>query len=147
MQIFLSTSFSSQVDPASGAVLPEYRTFVTNVLEGLRREEGEVYCAIEIEGWKVSDQPPEVSIKSDLEHIDVSDVLIALIHDRPSAGVQFELGYAVAKAKRVIIARSSNDGLSYFNQGIVGAGLVTHLSYDNAATLLSQLAVALHAPS
>jgi len=126
--------------------LPEYQAFVTQILESLRKEEGDVFCAVEFEGWKVSETPPEISLTKDLEEIDGADVLLALVHDRPSVGVQFELGYAVAKGKRVIIARSSRDDLSYFNQGIVGAGLVTHISYDSNEALLTQLSLSLNGP-
>jgi hypothetical protein len=36
--------------------------------------------------------------------------------------------------------------MAYFNQGLVGAGLVTLITYDDPASLAKQLAIAVHAP-
>jgi hypothetical protein len=146
VKVFLSTSFSGKIDPSNGEVLPEFRKFVTQILESLRQNEGEAVCAMEQEGWKISGDPPEIGVQRDLQAIDDADVLLALIDRETSVGVQFELGYAVAKGKRVIIARASEGELAYFNQGIVSSGLATLISYDNVSMLLPQLALALNAP-
>ncbi|HJQ08863.1 MAG TPA: nucleoside 2-deoxyribosyltransferase [Candidatus Saccharimonadales bacterium] len=145
-KVFLSTSFSGQVDAATGRVLPEFRVGVEKVLGALRKEV-EVFCAIEQEGWLLAnDVPPEVGVQEDLAQIDASDVLLALVEEKPSAGVQFELGYAVAKGKRVILAARHGSELAYFNKGVVSAGLVTLVLYDDAASLVKHFIVALHAP-
>lgn len=146
MRVFLSTSFANKVDPNTGQILDEYKTFVSRVLETLRASEGEVFCAVEAEGWKMNSAPPELTVQQDLQEIDSADVLLALVDDQISAGVQFELGYAVGKGKKVIIAKPSEHPLAYFNQGAVSSGLITYVSYDNVAGLLQQLPIALNAP-
>lgn len=70
-------------------------------------------------------------MKDDCVQIDASDVLIALLHDSVSAGVQFEIGYAIAKQKRIILASALDVKLGYVNQGLVEAGLAQHVSYSN----------------
>jgi nucleoside 2-deoxyribosyltransferase len=147
-KVFLSTSFSGKVDANSGAVQPAFRAFIEQVLTALRKEELEVFCAVEHEGWLIAaDIPPEVGVRKDLEMLDGADVLLAIIDMQPSAGVQFELGYAVAKGKQVILARRRGDKLAYFNQGVVSAGRMTLVDFDDPAELTKQLVVALHAPA
>jgi len=131
---------------ATGQVVLAHRSFTQYLLDGLREEGIETSCALESRGWSLAKEPPEVGLTEDIEAIDSSDIVVAVSDDKPAAGVQFELGYAAAKNKRVILARSSRDDLSWFNQGTVGAGLVTHINYDNVAILLDQLVVAINAP-
>lgn len=147
-KVFLSTSFSGQVDEATGSVLPVFRQEIEQLLEKLRKSELEVYAAVEQEGYMISaDVPPEVGVRKDIDEIDAADVMVALVDDKPSAGVQFELGYAVAQKKQVILASMTGAKLTYFNQGLVSAGLVTLVSYDHADALASQLTVAINAPA
>lgn len=131
----------------TGEVLPEFRKEIEGILEALRKSgDLDVFCAVEDEGWSIDNTPPEVGVKHDIERVDTSDVLIALVEDVISAGVQFELGYAVAKGKQVILASAMNAKVAYFNQGVVSNGMMTLVTYDNVATLVKQLDVALHAP-
>jgi nucleoside 2-deoxyribosyltransferase len=147
-KVFLSTSFSGKVDAASGAVQPMFRTFIEQILAVLRQQDLEVFCAVEDEGWLISATvPPEVGVQKDLEVLDGTDVLLALVDTQPSAGVQFELGYAVAKGKQVILACHRSDKLAYFNQGAVSAGHIMLINFDNPTELVKQLTVALHAPA
>jgi nucleoside 2-deoxyribosyltransferase len=146
-KVFLSTSFSGQVDEY-GAILPEFRKSIESLLEGLRKSELEVFAAVEHDGWMIAaNVPPEIGVQKDLEELDTAEVLLALMDDKPSAGVQFELGYAVAKGKRVVLARHSAGQLVYFNQGVVSAGMMTLVEYDDIAGLVRQLPIAINAPA
>jgi nucleoside 2-deoxyribosyltransferase len=146
-KIFLATSFSGQVDITTNQVQPQLRGGIEAILKELRSEgEVEVFCAIEHEGWAFKDIPSEVGVLKDLEEIDAADTMIALVQDVPSVGVQTEIGYAVAKDKQVVIAMEAGSQISYFNQGLVSAGKVTLVTYDNAVTLKTQLPIAVHAP-
>ena len=148
-KIFLATSFSGQVDAQSGKVLPELRAFIEALLVALRKDDmAEVFCAAEYEDWMIAgDAPPEVGVQKDLQEIDAADVVVALMHAQLSAGVQFELGYAVAKSKHVILVHHAGQKLTYFNQGAVSSGLITQLAYDNLESLIAQLTIAVHAPA
>jgi nucleoside 2-deoxyribosyltransferase len=146
-RIFLATSFSSQVNYDTGEVYPDFRAGLEKVLQALREQPDiQVFCAIEAENWKITTTPPDEGVQHDLAEIDSSDVLVALIESKPSAGLQFEIGYAVAKGKRVVLAASAGEELAYFNQGVVGAGLVTYVAYDDAQSLVTQLPIAINAP-
>lgn len=147
-KVFLSTSFSGKVDYASGAVDADFRKEIETVLEALRHTgDLEAFCAVEDEGWNINNTPPEVGVKHDLDKLDEADVLLALVEEVISAGVQFELGYAVAKGKQVILASNTTAKVAYFNQGVVSNGMMTLVTYDNLAGLIKQLDVALHAPT
>jgi nucleoside 2-deoxyribosyltransferase len=147
-KVFLSTSFSGKVDPQSREVLPVFRAAIERVLAGLRKDDmAEVFCAVEDEAWMISnDIPPEIGVKKDIEMVANTDVLVALVESKISAGVQFEIGYAVALGKHVILAHKATEPIAYFNQGAVGAGYMTQLGYDDFDSLLVQLTVAIHAP-
>lgn len=146
-KVFLSTSFSGKVE-VSGEVLPEFRAFIEAILDALREEDLEVFAAVEDEGWMIAnDVPAEIGVQKDLAEIDAADVVVALVHDKPSAGVQFEIGYAVAKGKQVILARHEHEQLAYFNQGVVSSGLMTLVTYNGDGSLVSQLVVAINAPT
>jgi Nucleoside 2-deoxyribosyltransferase len=139
-KVFVSTSISSKVDKRSGQIEPEFRRFITQILKDLRREGISVFAAIEDEGWSISvEQPSTVGILKDLEQLAEADVLLAIMHDALSAGVQFEIGYAVARGKPVILAYESKMQMAYFNEGIANAALVTMVSYDSVKSLIYQL--------
>lgn len=147
-KVFLATSFSHKIDEATGLVLSEFRAEIETILEGLRKTgDFEVFCAVEDEGWRMGEDLPEVGVRHDLDQIGSSDVMLALVEDSVSAGVQFELGYAVAKGRQVIVAIRAGIKAAYFNQGVISNGLMTLVTFDDVSSLVKQLDVALHAPS
>lgn len=139
-QVFLSTTFSGQVNDEDGSILPTFRSSIAVVLAALREQPGiEVFCAIEHENWKISTELPDKGVRKDIVELDAADIVIALLTDKNSAGVQFEIGYAVAKGKQVILAVRAKQPLAFFNEGLVGAGYVTLVSYDTPTALVMQL--------
>jgi nucleoside 2-deoxyribosyltransferase len=146
-KVFLSTSFSGKVDYATGSVDADFRKEIETILTALRKSgDLEVFCAVEDEGWNISNTLPEVGVMHDLTKLDGSDVLLALVEETISAGVQFELGFAVAKGKQVILASQTSAKIAYFNQGVVSNGMMTLVTFDTVSELIRQLDVALHAP-
>ena len=144
--VFLAASFSEQLDPVEGKVTDEFKQAIEALVELLRRHDFDVVCSAETLGWRWDETPIEMSVQKDLEAIEAADVLLALIEDKPSAGVQFEIGYAVAKEKQVVLAATTGHTLAHFDQGAVSAGLVTYVAYDTAESLVDHLVVALNAP-
>lgn len=145
--VFLAASFSGQLDPVSGTATSDFKQAIEALVELLRRNHFRVTCSAETKGWRWDEVPLEKSVQKDLEEIEASDVLLALVEDRPSASVQFETGYAVAQEKQVVLAAQTGHTLSHFDQGAVSAGLVTYVAYDTAEGLVDQLVVALNAPA
>jgi nucleoside 2-deoxyribosyltransferase len=148
-KVFLATSFSGKVDMHTGQVLPAFRAVIENLLRELRKDDVcEVFCAVEHEGWMIANNvPPEVGVQKDLQAIEDAEVVVALMDNQPSAGVQFELGYAAAKGKQIVVAHHAGEKLAYFNQGAVSFGLMTQLAYETSEALIGQLTVAITAPA
>jgi hypothetical protein len=147
-RVFLSTSFSGQVHADTGEALPEFRASIEAVLQVLREQpDTAVFCAIEDEGWKLTVTPPDVGVHKDIQELAESDLLLALVQDQISAGVQFEIGYAVGKGIPVILAATASHALAYFNEGLVGAGYVTLITYEAPTDLVARLSDLLIAPA
>ena len=145
-RIFLATSFSGHVDYETGEVNPDYREKVEVAINTLRAVGGfTVFCAAEYENWIIaSDVPPELGVEKDLAEIDESDVMLALLPTGLiSAGLQYEVGYAEAKGKIVVLATESGTELAYFNQGAVNLGRVKHVEYNSPTNLVANMQQAL----
>lgn len=144
-RLFLSTSFTVHVDDKTGMVKPEFKAEVEQVIAALRTIDNLiVFCAVEHEGWVISKEPPEVSIKKDLSKIKKADLVVALLPSGASTGgVQFEIGAAYALGKKVLVATKSDAKLGFFNQGAVNLGYIEHLRYKNTASLAEQIRAAL----
>ena len=128
--LFVATSYSGKVNYQTGEVLPEFRRPMEEILEALRVvAKLSVFCAAEHEGWKFSNQPPEVGVKKDLEEIEKADALLSLV-DGVSEGSAYERGFATRPDKTVIIAHESETKLDYFSQGLVKLGVVKHVVYE-----------------
>ena len=146
-KVFLSTPFAGKVDPATGEVTADFRRAIEGVLDALRKTtDVEVFSVLEDDNWRIVDVPAEVDVKFDLEQLDAADVLLVLTAETVSPTAQFEMGYAVAKNKQVILASLVGAKTGYFNQGVASNGMMTLVTYDNLSTLIKQLDVALHAP-
>lgn len=137
--LFFATSFSGKVDYATGLVLPEFRTYVESILEPLRTLGGfSVFCAIEHEGWKMGNEPPEIGLGKDLDEIRANDTFLALL-DANSAGLHYEIAYANSYCKRVILATPPDVLLNYIGQGLVGLNLAQHIPFTNGINLTQQI--------
>lgn len=127
--------------------MPDFRKHIENIIEALRKSGMAVFAALEDEGWKLTHNvPPEVGVQKDVTEINVADVVVALVQDKPSTELQFEIGYAVAKEKRVILARRGKEDLAYFNQGVVRSGLATLITYEDVPSLINQLIKTINTP-
>jgi nucleoside 2-deoxyribosyltransferase len=143
-RIFLSTSFTAQVNYRTGVIHPEFKESIKQITAALRNiDDFTVFCAVEYEGWVVSKEPPEVSIKKDLAEIKKADLIVALVTaGDPSGGVQFEMGVACALGKKVFAATQPGTELNFFNQGVVNLGHIEHLRYEDPPSLARQIKAA-----
>lgn len=144
MKIALITSAAATFD-ANGAV-PEYRAFLEYILKALRDNGGDVYSDLEQHNWQLSSEPSEISLRRNLDGLNETDVLLAIVAGAPTAEVEFMIGYAVAKEKRIVLAKHIDDEIAAINSGVIGNGQMTLLHFDSADTLASQLIIALNAP-
>lgn len=122
MRIFYSCSFSKKINPSTGRVLPEHLEVAQRDISGLRGLGYEVYCDMEKDDWRIDNSAPEEVVRRVVAEIDLVDILVARLDTDVSAGVQWEIGYAVGRGKKVYIVNDQK--MSFWNQGLVDAGLV-----------------------
>ncbi len=124
MKIFVAASYSSKVNYDTGEVFPEYKEWLEEVLATLENMGHTVFCALRADQYKINDADPASAFNLDMDHIQESEVILALLGDKISAGIQTEIGVGVALGKKVIIAHAPEDKLTYFNAAMVKAGVV-----------------------
>ena len=122
MKVFVAASYSAKVDYSTGDVYPEYRAWLEGILGQLESYGHEVVCALRDDNWRINDLEPAQAFKLDEQKIANAEGLFALVSDTVSAGVQMEMGMALAQKKKVVIAHEKVDQLAYFNQAVVALG-------------------------
>ena len=127
MSIFVATSYSSKVDYTSGQVFPEYQRWLEDILITLERAGYEVFCALRDDKYIINDANPATAFRLDTAAIKRSDALLALLDDHTSAGVQLEIGYALALGKKIYLAHLPEHQLTYINKAVVRTGLAKEL--------------------
>lgn len=127
MKIFVAASYSSQVNYETGEVFPEYKEWLESTLGVIEALGHTVFCALRADQYKINDEDPAAAFSLDMEHIEESDVVLALLNDKPSSGVQTEIGVAVALKKQVLLAHLPEHELSYFNAAMLKAGVVKEI--------------------
>ena len=127
MKIFVAASYSSQVNYETGEVFPEYKAWLEQNLEKLEKYDHTVFCALRADHYKINDANPAEAFSLDKKEIESADGILAFVTDKISAGVQTEIGMAIAKKKQVVIAHNAEHQLAYFNQAIVLAGLASEI--------------------
>ena len=127
MKIFVAASYSSKVNYDIGEVFPEYKEWLEDILTTLENMGHTVFCALRADQYKINDVDPAAAFNLDMDHIHESEVILALLGDKVSAGIQTEIGVGVALGKKVIVAHAPEDALAYFNAAMVKAGVVDEL--------------------
>ncbi|MGH7196663.1 MAG: nucleoside 2-deoxyribosyltransferase [Candidatus Saccharimonadales bacterium] len=127
MKVFVAASYSSQVNYDTGEVFPEYKEWLENTLGVVEALGHTVFCALRADQYKINDADPASAFSLDMEHIEESDVLVALLDEKPSVGVQTEIGVAVALEKQVFLAHLPEHKLAYFNAAMLNAGVVKEI--------------------
>lgn len=139
MRIFRGTSYTSQVDD-SGKVDREFRTLIEEIIGALESQGHSVHCALKADNWVLNEVQPDVAVPQDLQNLGASDVFLAFVKiDPPSAGVQLEIGFALAKEVRIVLLRHEQDKLAYLNRGLVMSGQVEEVTYSGESDLPSKL--------
>ena len=127
MRIFVAASYSSKVNYDMGDVFPEYRKWLEALLNDLESYGYTVFCSLREDKYRINDADPAAAFKLDSAEIARCDAFLALLNAHVSAGVQTELGYALALKKKVLFAHAREDKLSYINNAIVRTGRASEL--------------------
>ncbi len=124
MRVFVACSYASKVNYVSGEVFDEYREWLDAQVDAIEQLGHEVFCALRSEGYKINNVDPAAAIRMDLDEIDKCDVVVAFTSSDISAGVQMEIGYAIAKLRRVIVAHEADSKIGWTNAALDKANLV-----------------------
>lgn len=128
-RIFIATSYSSKVDYETGKVHDDYKVWLESQLVMFESQGFEVFCALRVDGYRINNEDPASAYNLDTKEIKKSDILVALLSDHVSSGVQTEIGFALALDKKVILVHSKEVNLSWFNKSIISAGRATEIVY------------------
>jgi nucleoside 2-deoxyribosyltransferase len=146
LRIFLAAPFTGQVQAtASGTALAaDYRSFLESVLALLRGQGHAVVSSHEREDWGERIFEPQEAIGLDFKEVQACDLLLALVGDPISPGVQMELGYALALQRPISAYHTqARNELPHLLQGIDVFPNATLSRYESSADLLGQLKRAL----
>lgn len=138
--IFFSTSFSGHVDYETGEVHQDFRSRIENILHSLREVGGfSVYCAVEEENWKISQEAPGISMTRNFENIRNCPIFLALVDKAGSDGRGIEVEHAHNSGSQVILATGPNEELGWVLKEIVAMGRAEYLTYDHPDELAETL--------
>jgi len=127
MKIFVAASYSSEVDYQTGQVFDDYREYLEDTLRTIEASGHNVFCALREDNYTINKEDPAIAYRLDVNNIEDSDVLLAILDNTVSGGVQTEIGFAIALGKKVLLAHRPEDALIYFNDAMVRAGVVGEL--------------------
>lgn len=126
--VFVAASYSSKVNYDTGEVFPEYKEWLESILAIIEKQGHTVFCALRAGQYKINNADPADAFGLDMQHIQESDTILALVTNKASAGVQTEIGVGIALKKHVIVAHDPQDELAYFNAAMVKANIVQELT-------------------
>jgi hypothetical protein len=116
-RVFVAAPFTDVLGEQTLIPVGEFRRELAAFVAALRtvRDEKDkrryyVFLSHEREKWGEGLYKPEQALAEDLEELDQTDVVVALLTDTPSPGVQLEIGYALARNIPVIQIRHGFDG-------------------------------------
>ena len=137
MKIFVATSYSSKVNYKTGEVFAQYKAWLDGILATLEAQGHTVFCALRADQYRINDANPAEAFRLDAENIRGSDAVLALLADDVSAGVQTEIGMALALGKKVFLAHETDHKLSYFNAAMIRAAAAQEITLPLAETAFS----------
>jgi hypothetical protein len=138
--IFFATSFSGHMDYETGEVEAGFRHRIEGLLVALRDVGGfAVYCSVEAEDWKISQQEPGVSMTNNFANIETRPIFLALVDAVGSDGRGIEVEHAYDRRKRVFVATGPDEKLSWSMSEIVAMRRAEHIPYNEPIELANAL--------
>lgn len=134
-EIFFATSFSGHVDYDTGLVNDDFRERIDGILTSLRAGGFAVYCAVETDGWKISEMPAGESMALNLKNIEQRPIFLALVDQVGSDGRGVEVAHAYNKGKDVLLATGPGEKLGWVMGELVALGMAKHIEYESPEDL------------
>ncbi|MGV3662997.1 MAG: nucleoside 2-deoxyribosyltransferase [Prosthecobacter sp.] len=138
MKIFLAAPFTTNVITGKG--LEEgFAALLRRLIKELRDSGHEVFSAHEREQWGRAIDPAEKALQDDLSELRAADVVIALIGDPPSPGVQMELGGALILEKPILALVEMGSERPYLLAGMHQVTTALVREYESIEKILTHI--------
>lgn len=118
MKVFVAAPFTQMLDPTTKLVDPTFRSWLEKLIGTIAQSGHEPISAHVRENWGASLDPPDVALKTDIDDLRQSDVVVAEVGSPPSPGVQYELGAATILDIPLILLVDPAQPSPYLNPGI-----------------------------
>jgi hypothetical protein len=118
MKVFVAAPFTQMLDPTTKVVEPTFRTWLESLIGVIAKAGHEPISAHVREDWGASLDSPSVALKTDIEDLRQSDVVVAEVGSPPSPGVQYELGAATILGIPFVLLVDAAQPTPYLNPGI-----------------------------
>jgi Nucleoside 2-deoxyribosyltransferase len=139
LNVFLSAPLTQFVNGDHGR-MEKFRTQWTHVVYALERYGHNVFSAHEREAWGADLDDPESALTADLEGLQKCDLVVAYVGEPPSPGVQMELGYAIARHKRILTFIKRGQTEPYLVHGLTVLASVEVVEIDHLGEISAELA-------
>ncbi|HUW95480.1 MAG TPA: hypothetical protein VMW58_06805 [Anaerolineae bacterium] len=133
MRIYLATPIHDKLYPITPRPDPEFENSVKSILGFLRSEGHSVFLALEREEWGAAIMSGDVCTPKDRDEMQGADVVVAMVGNPPSGGVQYELGWATGDddpemRKPVVLLLDDSIRDQYSSLVVPGTGALTNAS-------------------
>ena len=117
------------VSNETGEVIASHKQKLISIISTLESLGHSVFCALMADGYKININKPAEAFSLDIGEIKKSDCLLAILEpNHVSAGVQTEIGVAIALGKKVLLAHQDDTPIGYFNNSMVASKQAVALS-------------------
>lgn len=139
MKVFLAAPFTGLIDPLTGRVQANFVNELNEIIMHLSSNGCQVISAHEREEWGADLDHPDTALRLDLDGIENCDLLIAVVGDPPSPGVQLEIGYALALKKPIILILHPDQFIPYLLRKPDASFNVQTIRSDDLSAINDQL--------
>ena len=142
-RVFLAAPFTDYRTGKNGELLQSLRRQLQSLLNRLRAEGYEVFSAHEREKWGLEIDPQAVALEEDWYELRKSDILIAILGNPISPGVQMEIGIALQREMKIIVFAERHQKLPYLIEGLRDRGWCHFVQYSPDSDLVDDAVWAL----
>ena len=119
--------------------------FVEQILSELTAANIHYFCAVEASNWQIASEDEATDeFQTDLAEMETSTILLALLEEDRSVGMQTEIGYYLKllrdnPKKKIVLAHSHKTILSWTNRALCKFVGVNELAYNEPEEITDYL--------